>query len=90
MATSRPRRKRTKIPRAPRRPRPLSPGETRVKAWLDENYGVLSEIAREVNLSPTFVQRIAYNREARSQGWRVERLLKERGCPLMQTIPEAA
>ena len=62
---------------------------------MRKNYGVLSRVAREMvspdhpnGLSVQFVQRIAYNREARSKGWKVEKRLKALGCPLMQKIPQ--
>ena len=66
--------------------RELSTGEMRVRTWILNNRGVLSRIARELNLSLAFVQRVAYNREAASKGLRVEHRLKELGCPLIQKI----
>lgn len=71
---------------SPRQQRTLSPPQVRVQNWIKKNHGVLSEIAREMGLSVAFVQRIAYNLEARSKGLRVEHKLKSRGCPLIQRI----
>lgn len=63
---------------------PLTERESRVKAWIRANHGVLSRVAEECNVSVTFVNRIAYNRSAISKGGRVERALVARGCPLIQ------
>jgi DNA-binding MarR family transcriptional regulator len=71
---------------SPRQQRVLSPQQTRVQNWIKKNHGALSEIAREMGLSVSFVQRIAYNLEARSKGLRVEHKLRSRGCPLIQRI----
>lgn len=69
-----------------RKTRKLSPEQRSVRTWIKLHYGVLSEIARETEKSVAFVQRIAYNREAQSRGFIVERKLKARGCPLIQKI----
>jgi len=69
-----------------RRQRELSPAERRVRQWVKSNHGVLSSVAREFGLSVQFVQRIAFNREARSHEMRVEKRLRELGCPLIQKI----
>ncbi len=68
---------------APKRNRrELTPGERKVRNWIMKNKGVLSRTAKEFGLSVPFVERIAYSREARSNGLRVEHRLKELGCPL--------
>ena len=64
----------------------LTPAERRIRNWIANTPGVLSTVARELGLSVAFVQRVAYNREAKSQGLRVEHRLKELGCPLQQKI----
>ena len=69
-----------------RQPRALSPAERKVKSWVRQNHGVLSRIAREFGCSVTFVQRIAYNREARSAEMKIERRLRGLGCPLIQKL----
>ncbi len=69
-----------------RRQRILTPAERRVRTWIMNHNGILSEVAREFDLSVAFVQRIAYNREARSKGLKVEHKLKVLGCPLQQKI----
>lgn len=66
--------------------RVLDEDELKIQHWVRSNYGTLSEIARESGLSVQFVQRIAYNREARSRGYSVERKLLALGCPLIQKI----
>ena len=70
----------------PRVTRDLPPVERRIKAWIDNNYGVLSRVARQLHVSVAFVQRVAYNREARSKNLKVERKLLSLGCPLIQKI----
>lgn len=70
----------------PRQARKLSPQDRRIKEWIQANNGVLSSVAREFSLSTAFVQRIAYDREARSADMRVERRLKYLGCPLKQKV----
>ena len=69
-----------------REPRELTGAERRISNWIKQNHGVLSRVANELGLSVAFVQRVAYNREARSQGLRVERKLLSLGCPLIQKI----
>jgi phage portal protein BeeE len=69
-----------------RRVRDLSPLESRVQSWVKANHGVLSRVAQETGKSVQFVQRVAYNREAQSAGWIVERKLLALGCPLIQKI----
>jgi hypothetical protein len=54
--------------------------------WIDNNYGVLSRVARQTGVSVAFVQRVAYNREARSKNFKVEKKLLGLGCPLIQKI----
>lgn len=66
--------------------RELTGAERRVAAWIKQNHGVLSRVARELGLSVAFVQRVAYDREAQSKGLRVERKLQALGCPLIQKI----
>jgi hypothetical protein len=70
----------------PRRPRELTPAERRISLWVRRNRGILSTVAREMGLSVQFVQRVAYDREAKSKGMRVERRLRELGCPLIQRV----
>jgi|WetSurMetagenome_2_1015567.scaffolds.fasta_scaffold01696_11 hypothetical protein len=69
-----------------RQARELNHGERRVRQWVRRNHGLLSQIAREFSLSVQFVNRIAYNQNARSADLRVERRLKSAGCPLMQKV----
>ena len=69
-----------------RAPRDLSPAERKIKLWIKQNHGILSRISREFNCSVTFVQRIAYNREAKSAGMKIEQRLRGLGCPLIQKI----
>lgn len=76
--------------RAKRQVRDLSPEELRVQTWIRKNHGVLSMVAQETGKSVAFVQRIAYNREAQSKGFRIERVLRAKGCPLIQSIPGPA
>lgn len=76
----------SRLEKSKRKFRDLSPAERKIKVWISRNYGQLSVIARELNLSPQFVQRIAYNREARSKGLVVERRLMDLGCPLIQKL----
>jgi hypothetical protein len=66
--------------------RPLSHEERRVQHWLKSNHGILSQVARDCDVSVQFVHRIAYNREAQSRGLRVEKKLAGLGCPLMQKV----
>jgi hypothetical protein len=66
--------------------KPLSPPEQRIKNWLAKNYGVLTRVSKELGLSIAFVQRVAYNRGARSRGLKVERRLLELGAPLIQRL----
>lgn len=66
--------------------RALTAHERRVKAWIKSQRGVLSQVARELGLSVAFVQRVAYNREAKSKGLRVEHRLRALGCPLAQRV----
>lgn len=67
-----------------RESRRLTPAETRVRLWIKANHGVLSKVAREFQVSVTFVQRIAYNREAQSAGLKIEMRLRSLACPLIQ------
>lgn len=69
-------------PQSKRTRRELTSTERRVHNWIAQNHGVLTRVANELNISVQFCQRIAYSREARSKGMRVERRLKELGCPL--------
>jgi hypothetical protein len=64
----------------------LTPQQRRISTWAKKNYGVVTKLAREFNLSPTFVHRVMYNRDAKSKGFAVERKLKSLGCPLIQKI----
>jgi hypothetical protein len=78
-----------KNPQPPvKRERNLSADEARICAWIKENHGVLSRVARSMQppLSVQFVARIAYNQNAKSKGFHVERKLKALGCPLIQRI----
>lgn len=64
--------------------RDYSPHEMKIRTWILRNRGVLSRVAKELSLSVAYVQRIAYNRGDPSKGRKVERKLKEMGCPLIQ------
>lgn len=69
--------------------RRLTAAERKVKAWVQDNYGVLSEVARTLDppMSVQSVYHIAYNLQGRkSKGLRVEHELLRRGCPLIQKI----
>jgi hypothetical protein len=69
-----------------RQPRQLTSAEVRIKVWIRRNHGVLSRVARQFNCSVTFVQRIAYNRDAVSKDKRIEKRLRALGCPLIQKV----
>ncbi len=58
-------------------------------AWVANNRGVMTSIARKVNLSPQFVH-LVFRGERSNQ--EVERLLREAGAPIAdrQTEPTAA
>lgn len=71
---------------SPRRMRTLTKAEQKIQQWVKKNHGVMSEIARELDLSVQFVARIAYNQNAQSAGFRVEHRLRQKGCPLIQRI----
>lgn len=70
-----------------RNPRQLTDKELLVRSWIKRNHGILSRVARETGVSITFANRIAYNRMAQSQDFRVEKKLIALGCPLIQSIP---
>lgn len=54
----------------------------RVKAWVSDNHGVLTRVAKELNLSLPFIWRIAYGTtDAQSKGLRAEHRLASLGCP---------
>lgn len=71
-----------------RNARQLNEQEQKVRLWIRGQHGILSKVAREFELSVQFIQRIAYNREAQSKDYRVERRLLQLGCPLIQHVPQ--
>lgn len=71
-------------PPVPSKQRPSS--KERVRKWVLANYGALSEVARDHQVSVSYVQRVAYNIGVQSKGLRIERALLGRGCPLMQQL----
>jgi hypothetical protein len=67
--------------RKPRRQ--LSWEDQRVRNWIKANWGILSKIAVECDVVPTFVQAVAYgnNHTAGISGPKVERALRANGWP---------
>ncbi len=51
--------------------------------WLRRNRGVLSKIARELEITPEFVRQVLYHRHIKSNDSRVEQALLEAGAPFM-------
>lgn len=73
-------------PGALKRPRrsftQLTVAEQRVRRWVLNNPNKMQEIAETLGVSHQFVQRLAYGRKGdASRGRRVERALKDAGCP---------
>lgn len=65
--------------------RTLNVREERVRSWILKNHGVLTRIANEQNVSPQYVQKLAYGRsDSPSREMRVERALEALGCPIMR------
>jgi hypothetical protein len=64
----------------------LTKAQQKIADWVRVHPAVLSNVARELGVSVQFVHRVAYNRDAKSRGLKVERKLKELGCPLIQKI----
>lgn len=62
--------------------RELDRAQQKVRDWILDHRGALKVVAEEAGVSHQFVQRIAYRRaDARSGGLRVERMLRDLGCP---------
>lgn len=62
--------------------RELDGAQQKVRDWILDHRGALKVVAEEAGVSHQFVQRIAYRRaDARSGGLRVERMLRDLGCP---------
>jgi hypothetical protein len=59
--------------------------ENLIKKWIAENYGSLSEVAREEGVTPVTVHLIAFGKR-QSRDLRVERALKALGCPIQKKI----
>lgn len=60
----------------------LTLAEQRVRRWVLANPNRMQEIAERLGVSHQFVQRLAYGRKGdASRGFRVERALKDAGCP---------
>ena len=65
-----------------RNKRKLSATEMKVKAWISGNWGLLSEVAKDCDVSPQYVQRIAYGRsDGPSAGLRIAKALLVKGWP---------
>ena len=65
-----------------RHKRKLSAPEMKVRAWIEANHGALSDVAELCDVSPQYVQRIAYGRsDGPSREMRVERALSAKGWP---------
>lgn len=58
-----------------------SPREIRLRQWALLNKGACKDIAQRLKVSPQFVHLVLYSKRS-STGGRVERLLKQKGCPL--------
>jgi len=66
----------------PRPRRELSKTEQKVRKWILDHRGRLTQIAAEAKVSHQYVQRIAYGRSITpSRDLRVERALASSGCP---------
>jgi hypothetical protein len=62
--------------------RELDRSAARVRQWVLDHRGALRVVADEAGVSHQFVHQIAYRRAgARSGGLRVERMLRDLGCP---------
>lgn len=60
----------------------LTLAEQRVRKWVLSNPNKMQEISEVLDVSHQFVQRLAYGRKGdASKGRRVERALKDAGCP---------
>jgi len=60
----------------------LDKSAQRVRQWVLDHRGALKVVADEAGVSHQFVHQIAYRRSgARSGGLRVERMLRDLGCP---------
>lgn len=60
--------------------RKLTGPEIQVQKWVRNNRGVLTRLAKEFELSVTFIQQVTYGR-LRSRDLRVENKLAALGCP---------
>lgn len=58
----------------------LTGPEIQVQKWVRKNRGVLTRLAKEFDLSVTFIQAVTYGRTS-SKDWRVESKLATLGCP---------
>ena len=66
----------------PRPRRELSKTEAKVRKWILDHRGRLTQIAAEAGVSHQYVQRVAYGRSITpSKGLRIERALSASGCP---------
>ena len=61
--------------------KPLSLEEKKVRDWITHNRGVLSLIAVACEVSPQFVQQVAYGKSTALPGHEVERELRRQGWP---------
>jgi hypothetical protein len=62
--------------------RELDHAQQKVRTWILNHRGALKVVAEEAGVSHQFVQQIAYRRSgSRSGGLRVERMLRDLGCP---------
>lgn len=66
----------------PRPRKELSKTEQKVRRWILDHRGRLTQIALEGGVSHQYVQRIAYGKSITpSRDMRIERALRDHGCP---------
>ena len=63
----------------------ISPKEQAVYKWITANFGALTKVAQECGVSAPTAHLVAMGKRV-SKDLRVERALKEMGCPLIQRI----
>jgi hypothetical protein len=64
--------------------RTLTPEEERVRSWITDNRGMVTEIAVRASVSAQFVHMVAYGRSTARPGHEVERMLDAAGCPVIR------
>lgn len=63
----------------------ISQKEQAVYKWITANFGMLTKVAQECGVSSPTVHLVAMNKR-KSAGSRVERTLRDLGCPILQRI----